>query len=115
MDRDDGNGMWGLDVRLDTTGEYRWTLWSSDGRKSATSAEGFRARYNAHRAADLFRDRARELDYRTRFDGPGEYRWLAQNPDGEVVAVSATPFASENTAQEAADTVRRRAVMALLS
>lgn len=107
--------MWGLDVRLDTAGEYRWQLWSSDGRKSATSPEGYRARFNAHRAADLFRDKARDLTYATRHDGPGEWRWVARDAQGEVVAMSATAFENEEAAEEAAALVKRRAVMAVLN
>ena len=107
--------MWGLDVRLDTAGEYRWQLWSSDGRKSAMSPAGFRARFNAHRAADLFRDRARDLDYVTSHVGPGDYRWQARTAQGDVVAVSATAFETEEAAEEAATVVKRRAVMAVLA
>ena len=107
--------MWGLDVRLDQTGEYRWQLWAADGRRSAMSHAAYRARYNAHRAADLFRDKARDLEYRTRHDGPADYRWIAVGADGETVAVSAASFATAEAASEAADTVRKRAVMALLA
>jgi uncharacterized protein YegP (UPF0339 family) len=106
--------MWGLDVRLDTAGGYRWQLWSADGRKSAMSPHGFRARFNAHRAADLFRDMARELEYRTESVGPGQYRWQAVDADGDVVAVSALTYATIEDADEAAELVRKRAVMALL-
>ena len=107
--------MWGIDVRLDPAGEYRWQLWASDGRRTAVSPDGFRARFNAHRAADLFRDRARDLDYRTRNDGPAEYRWVAHGPEGEAVAVSTAAFATEEAAAAAAELVRKRAVMAILS
>ena len=107
--------MWGLDIRTDPAGGYRWQLWASDGRRSATSSEAFRARYNAHRAADLFRDNARELEYRTEQDGPGEYRWVATDGEGQVVAVSAVVYGSPVAAEHAAEQVRRRAAMAVLN
>ena len=46
-----------FEVYADTSGQYRWRLWSGS-NKVAASGESFVSEYNAQRAADNVRDNA---------------------------------------------------------
>jgi uncharacterized protein YegP (UPF0339 family) len=96
-----------FEVYADTSGAYRWRLWSGS-NKVAASGESFASKYNAERAASGFKAGASAYVYSTFGSGTAWY-WNAKAANGEKVATGGESFVSQSNAQRAADNVRMNA------
>jgi uncharacterized protein YegP (UPF0339 family) len=96
-----------FEVYEDTSGQYRWRLWSGS-NKVAASGESFASKSNAERAAEGFKGSAKTAKY-TIFGSGVAWYWNAKVGNGEKIASGGESFVSEYNAQRAADNVRDNA------
>lgn len=94
------------EVYADTSGNYRWRLIASNGRRVATSAESFYSQSNARTAAQNFKSKCSRWNYEIYLDRSSNYRWRAKSANGQTVASSGESFDSRSNAQRTADNVR---------
>jgi uncharacterized protein YegP (UPF0339 family) len=106
--------VWVFDFHPTPDRRYQWRLWAADGRRVAVSAQAHDSRYAARRAAEAFKDAARELHYEVYAASEADHRWRATSRDGEAVASMDHSFASSTEARSAVEAVRTRAGMAWL-
>jgi uncharacterized protein YegP (UPF0339 family) len=93
------------------TDTYAWRLRAGNGQIVAESANDFKTKTAALRAARHVRDRAGELQYEVVEESPGMHRWRAR-ANGQVLAVSGDTYASRSNVQRAAARVRDLAAQA---
>lgn len=95
-----------FEVYADTTGQYRWRLWSGS-NKVAASGQNFASKYNAERAATSFKGSARTAHYSV-FGGGEKWYWNA-TVSSDKVASGGESFTSKAGAERSAANVRDNA------
>jgi uncharacterized protein YegP (UPF0339 family) len=96
-----------FEIFRDAAGQWRWRLVHENGRILADSGEGYSRRRDARRAVDRIRDNVADYEFVVYEDRGGKYRWRLKAGNGETVADSGQGYASEGSANDAVDRVRR--------
>jgi uncharacterized protein YegP (UPF0339 family) len=96
-----------FEVYADSGSHYRWRLWSGS-NKVASSGESFASKYNADRAAEGFKSKAKTASYMVFGSGSAWY-WHAKAGNGEKIATGGESFVSRSNAEKAAANVRDNA------
>jgi len=80
----------------DKKGEWRWRRWSSNGRITGASSEGYSGRKDCE--ANATRDGAKDR-WEFYSDKRGEHRWRSKASNGRQVGKSSEGFSSKKACQ----------------